>query len=93
MASIQEQLETVLSSIKQLETIVTKLSEEQKRKDEDLVSARYQFHWRKMQPSIEVVYNNGTKDYIPTEKATKGQTELAEKELAKELAPVIYKLV
>ena len=93
MASIQEQLETVLSMIKTLETVVTKLYEEQKRKDEDLVSASYRFHWKKMQPSIEVVYNNGTKDYIPTEKATKGQTELAEKELAVKLAPVIYKLV
>ena len=92
MATIQEQLETVLSTIKTLETLVTKLSEEQKRKDEDLVSASYRFHWKKMQPSIEVEYKNGTKDYIAMEKATKGQMELAEKELAEKLAPVVYKL-
>jgi hypothetical protein len=92
MASIDEQLSTVLKTIKELEAVVMKLSEEQKRKDEDIVTARYCFYWKKLQPGIEVVYKDGATIYVSVANATKGQKELASKGLAKEHAPVHYSL-
>ena len=90
MSSIQEQLATVLKTIKELETVVTKLSEEQKRKDEDLVSAKY--CWRAFQRSIQALYKDGSTVYIPVAKGTKGQLEAANKEQAERHAPIQYKL-